>query len=60
MVHGEQVISHFLLAIEDPFELDHNAVRTVAYPGVMTIKEEFKRALRKLGERESTAVCAVG
>ncbi|KAL2005031.1 hypothetical protein VTN00DRAFT_2881 [Thermoascus crustaceus] len=34
----------FLVAIEDPFELDHNVARTVPYHGLLAIKDEFRRA----------------
>ncbi|OJJ45534.1 hypothetical protein ASPZODRAFT_134214 [Penicilliopsis zonata CBS 506.65] len=34
---------HHLLAIEDPFELEHNVARTVTLAGVNAIKAEFRR-----------------
>lgn len=41
----EQGIKHnFLLAIEDPFEWNHNVGRTVRSAGIQTVREEFRRA----------------
>lgn len=34
----------YLLAIEDPFETDHNIARTVGHCGIVTIRDEFRRA----------------
>lgn len=34
----------FLVAIEDPFEIDHNVARTVPYNGLLAIRDEFRRA----------------
>lgn len=34
----------YLLAIEDPFETDHNIARTVVHNGICAIREEFRRA----------------
>jgi terminal uridylyltransferase len=33
-----------LLAIEDPFEINHNVARTVTYNGMTSIRNEFRRA----------------
>jgi terminal uridylyltransferase len=34
----------YLLAIEDPFEIDHNIARTVGHSGIVAIRNEFRRA----------------
>ncbi|OAP54704.1 hypothetical protein AYL99_11152 [Fonsecaea erecta] len=34
----------YLLAIEDPFEIEHNIARTVGHHGIITIRNEFRRA----------------
>ncbi|TQB74962.1 hypothetical protein MPDQ_003995 [Monascus purpureus] len=34
----------YLIAIEDPFELDHNVARTVTHSGLTAIRAEFRRA----------------
>lgn len=34
----------YLLAIEDPFEVDHNVGRTVGHNGLVAIRDEFRRA----------------
>ncbi|CCU82969.1 poly(A) polymerase Cid1-like protein [Blumeria hordei DH14] len=39
-----EVRNRYLLAIEDPFELDHNVARTVTHQGVQLIRDEFRRA----------------
>lgn len=36
----------YLLAIEDPFELDHNVARVVAHNGIVAIRTELRRAWR--------------
>ena len=38
----------YLFAIEDPFELEHNVARTVTHPGIVAIRDEFRRAWRIL------------
>jgi len=43
---GFEVQLRYVLAIEDPFELDHNVARTVTWPGRQAIREEFRRAWR--------------
>lgn len=44
-----KVTNRYLLAIEDPFELDHNVARTVTHRGIVAIRDEFRRAWRILG-----------
>lgn len=41
-----EVRLRYLFAIEDPFELDHNVARTVTHHGIVTIRDEFRRAWR--------------
>ena len=41
---NNQVRLRYLLAIEDPFEVEHNIARTVGHSGVMAIRDEFRRA----------------
>ena len=38
----------YILAIEDPFEIEHNIARTVCHLGVRVIRDEFKRAWHSL------------
>lgn len=40
----KEVKHRYLFAIEDPFELDHNVARTVFHPGIVNIRDEFRRA----------------
>ena len=40
----KEVRHRYLFAIEDPFELDHNVARTVTHPGIVAIRDEFRRA----------------
>ncbi|KAI0429574.1 hypothetical protein F5Y09DRAFT_310092 [Xylaria sp. FL1042] len=42
----KEVRHRFLFAIEDPFELDHNVARTVTHNGIVSIRDEFRRAWR--------------
>ncbi|KAK2593483.1 hypothetical protein QQS21_008799 [Conoideocrella luteorostrata] len=42
----KEVKHRYLFAIEDPFELDHNVARTVTHNGIVSIREEFRRAWR--------------
>ncbi|KAG9228574.1 caffeine-induced death protein-like protein [Amylocarpus encephaloides] len=42
----KEVRHRYLFAIEDPFELDHNVARTVTHDGIVSIRDEFRRALR--------------
>ncbi|KEF55198.1 uncharacterized protein A1O9_08852 [Exophiala aquamarina CBS 119918] len=47
-----QVRLRYLLAIEDPFEVEHNVGRTVGHNGLVAIRDEFRKAnaiLEKLG-----------
>lgn len=41
---GKEVRHRYLFAIEDPFELDHNVARTVTHNGIVSIRDEFRRA----------------
>ncbi|OCT48242.1 poly(A) polymerase [Cladophialophora carrionii] len=43
---NKSVRNRYLLAIEDPFEVDHNIARTVGHHGVVAIRDEFRRACR--------------
>ncbi|KAF2431228.1 hypothetical protein EJ08DRAFT_733461 [Tothia fuscella] len=45
-VHNNEVRQRYLFAIEDPFELDHNVARPVTHPGIVAIRDEFRRAWR--------------
>lgn len=40
-----EIRHRYLLAIEDPFELQHNIARTVIHPGIVDIRDEFRRAI---------------
>ena len=40
----KEVRQRYLLAIEDPFETDHNVARTVSGEGLFAIRNEFRRA----------------
>ncbi|KAK0665909.1 hypothetical protein QBC41DRAFT_399438 [Cercophora samala] len=40
----KEVRLRFLLSVEDPFETDHNVARTVTHPGIVKIRNEFRRA----------------
>lgn len=42
----KEVRHRFLFAIEDPFEWDHNVARTVTHNGIVSIRDEFRRAWR--------------
>lgn len=42
----KEVRLRYLFAIEDPFELDHNVARTVTHNGIVSIRDEFRRAWR--------------
>lgn len=42
----KEIRHRYLLAIEDPFELDHNVARTVTHNGIVSIRDEFRRAWR--------------
>ncbi|KAF1812832.1 PAP/OAS1 substrate-binding domain-containing protein [Eremomyces bilateralis CBS 781.70] len=45
MVNGIEVRQRYLLAIEDPFETNHNVGRTVTNEGAGVMRREFKRAV---------------
>ncbi|KEY66601.1 hypothetical protein S7711_01895 [Stachybotrys chartarum IBT 7711] len=40
----KEVRHRYLFAIEDPFETDHNVARTVMHSGIVSIRDEFRRA----------------
>ena len=40
----KKVNHHYVVAIEDPFETNHNVARTVVFNGVVAIRNEFRRA----------------
>ncbi|KAF5018848.1 hypothetical protein F66182_9140 [Fusarium sp. NRRL 66182] len=40
----KEVRHRYLFAIEDPFEVDHNVARTVTHNGIVSIRDEFRRA----------------
>ncbi|KAK3353490.1 hypothetical protein B0T25DRAFT_212988 [Lasiosphaeria hispida] len=42
----KEVRHRYLFAIEDPFEHDHNVARTVTHNGIVSIRDEFRRAWR--------------
>ncbi|PSS02252.1 hypothetical protein BD289DRAFT_359878, partial [Coniella lustricola] len=42
----KEVRYRYLFAIEDPFEWDHNVARTVTHNGIVSIRDEFRRAWR--------------
>ena len=46
---GREVRQRYLLAIEDPFEIEHNVGRPVTHNGIVTVRDEFRRAWRILG-----------
>jgi terminal uridylyltransferase len=53
----KEVRHRYLFAIEDPFELDHNVARTVTHNGIVSIRDEFRRAwriIRSTGNASST------
>lgn len=39
-----EVRLRYLFAVEDPFELDHNVARTVTHNGIVSVRDEFRRA----------------
>lgn len=43
-VESNNVRLRYLFAIEDPFEVEHNIARTVGHHGIVTIRDEFRRA----------------
>lgn len=45
--NGVKEVRHrYLFAVEDPFETDHNVARTVTHNGIVSIRDEFRRAWR--------------
>ncbi|KAJ5040512.1 uncharacterized protein L3040_006166 [Drepanopeziza brunnea f. sp. 'multigermtubi'] len=46
MEETKEIRHRYLFAIEDPFELDHNVARTVTHNGIVSIRDEFRRAWR--------------
>lgn len=42
----KEIRHRYLFAIEDPFEVDHNIARTVTHNGIVSIRDEFRRAWR--------------
>ncbi|KAE8443749.1 hypothetical protein EG329_001429 [Mollisiaceae sp. DMI_Dod_QoI] len=53
MEETKEIRHRYLFAIEDPFELDHNVARTVTHNGIVSIRDEFRRAwriIRSLGK----------
>lgn len=42
----KEIRLRYLFAIEDPFELEHNVARTVTHNGIVSIRDEFRRAWR--------------
>ncbi|KAM0745159.1 hypothetical protein ACQRIT_000543 [Beauveria bassiana] len=42
----KEIRLRYLFAIEDPFETEHNVARTVTHNGIVSIREEFRRAWR--------------
>ncbi|PHH60828.1 hypothetical protein CDD81_1125 [Ophiocordyceps australis] len=49
----KEIRHRYLFAIEDPFELDHNVARTVTHNGIVSIRDEFRRAWRIIRGIES-------
>jgi terminal uridylyltransferase len=47
-VENREIRQRYLLAIEDPFEVDHNVGRPVTHNGIVTIRDEFRRVWRIL------------
>lgn len=45
-VEFKEVRNRYLFAIEDPFEIEHNVARTVTHNGIVSIRDEFRRAWR--------------
>ncbi|KAJ9614478.1 hypothetical protein H2200_002615 [Cladophialophora chaetospira] len=52
---NKSVRNRYLVAIEDPFEVEHNIARTVGHHGIVTIRNEFRRAwsiIERIGTEE--------
>ena len=43
--YAKEIRHRYLLAIEDPFEHDHNVARPVVHHGIVAIRDEFRRAI---------------
>ncbi|KAG8530136.1 uncharacterized protein KY384_005619 [Bacidia gigantensis] len=43
-VEKKEIRQRYLVAIEDPFETDHNVGRTVSHEGICAIRDEMRRA----------------
>lgn len=50
MEETKEIRHRYLFAIEDPFELDHNVARTVTHNGIVSIRDEFRRAWKIIRE----------
>lgn len=51
----KEIRQRYLVAIEDPFEIEHNVGRTVSHEGICAIRDEMRRAHRLImstGTRE--------
>jgi terminal uridylyltransferase len=67
-VEVKEVRHRYLFAIEDPFEITHNVARTVTHNGIVSIRDEFRRAWRiikevtdrRVGEKEDLLAQAEG
>ncbi|KAI1853279.1 hypothetical protein JX266_001985 [Neoarthrinium moseri] len=55
-VELKEVRHRFLFALEDPFEHEHNVARTVTHNGIVSIRDEFRRAWRIIKAAGKTAV----
>ena len=45
---NKQIRQRYLVAIEDPFEIEHNVGRVVGHHGIVAIRDEFRRAYNML------------
>ncbi|KAI2614391.1 uncharacterized protein GGS25DRAFT_517239 [Hypoxylon fragiforme] len=54
----KEVRYRYLFAIEDPFELEHNVARTVTHNGIVSIRDEFRRAWRIIRQAGKTGQVA--
>lgn len=45
-----KVRQRYLMAIEDPFETDHNVARVVGHNGIVAIRDEFRRSWDIIGQ----------
>ncbi|KAI9893768.1 MAG: hypothetical protein M1814_005984 [Vezdaea aestivalis] len=53
---GREIRHRYLMAIEDPFEIDHNIARTVAHDGICKIRDEFRRAWQLISEKDGEGI----